>query len=131
MRRLWFCLFYALCCFTIVFSLLWLAAPELAAPGQDAPPPAISDEEGGEDTPAVLAQTAPYQAGRLPAYYLCDEKGRVAVYTCGEDNAPGELVETTDIYVNLLPESDALRIKQGLAVWSLQELESLLEDLGS
>ena len=27
MRKLWLCLFYALCVFTIVFSLFWMALP--------------------------------------------------------------------------------------------------------
>ena len=29
MRKLWLCLFYALCVFTIVFSLFWMALPRL------------------------------------------------------------------------------------------------------
>ena len=31
MRKLCVCLFYGLCVFTIVFSLFWMALPELAA----------------------------------------------------------------------------------------------------
>ena len=29
MRKLWLCLFYALCVFTIVFSLFWMALSRL------------------------------------------------------------------------------------------------------
>ena len=36
----------------------------------------------------------------------------------------------TGIYVNLLPEGDALRVKQGLRRPSETELRQLLEDLG-
>ena len=36
----------------------------------------------------------------------------------------------TGIYVNLLPEGDALRVKQGLRLPSETELRQLLEDLG-
>ena len=46
---------------------------------------------------------------------------------------PGTLVQRvlrTGIYVNLLPEGDALRVKQGLRLPSETELRQLLEDLG-
>ena len=33
-------------------------------------------------------------------------------------------------YVNLLPENDVLRIRRGIRVHSLPELQALLEDLG-
>lgn len=35
MRKLWLCLFYALCAFTLSFSLFWLAAPALPVPEVD------------------------------------------------------------------------------------------------
>lgn len=126
MRRLWLCLFYALCLFTIVFSLFWMALPRLTLPE---PSPA-------EETPVSDPTAEPEQAAQAPAstaatpYYLCDEGGRVAVYRCAADGTPGELLERTAIYVNLLPESDALRIKQGLTVPGEVELRRLLEDLG-
>mgnify|MGYP003157039931 CR=1 FL=1 len=69
MRKVWLCIFYALCIFTIVFSLFWMALPSL-------PFPADSGEE------------------------------------------------------NLLPEADALRLKQGLYVTGETALRALLEDLG-
>ena len=64
-------------------------------------------------------------------YYLCDEGGRLSVYRCDAGGTPRQLLERTDIYVNLLPEADALRYKSGYYVWSRQELETLLEDLGA
>lgn len=125
MRRLWLCLFYTLCAFTLSFSLFWLAAPSLPAPEtQSASEGAVSLAQ----TPARLAQALP--GGTAPAYYLCDKGGRVAVYECSDGGVPGRLVELTDIYVNLLPEPDALRLKQGFTVQSAQELATLLEDLG-
>ena len=54
----------------------------------------------------------------------------MAVYTCGPDGSPALRVEQTEIYVNLLPEDDALRIKQGLPVTGEAALRQLLEDLG-
>ena len=43
---------------------------------------------------------------------------------------PGALQQLTGIYVNLLPENDVLRIRRGIRVHSLPELQALLEDLG-
>ena len=105
MRKLWVCLFYALCVFTIAFSLFWMALPSTAAQAQ--------------------AETL-----SLP-YYLCDEGGRVAVYRCNADGTPEQRILLTGIYVNLLPEGDALRIKAGLRVPGEAELRQLLEDLGA
>ena len=53
-----------------------------------------------------------------------------SVYACGADGQPADRLEETGIYVNLLPENDALRIKQGLSVYSETELRTVLEDLG-
>ena len=71
------------------------------------------------------------QETQQEGYYLCDEGGRLAVYSCTADGTPRQRLELTDIYVNLLPEQDALRFKAGYLVWSRQELETLLEDLGA
>lgn len=125
MRRLWSCLFYGLCVFAIVFSLFWMALPKLELPAPSA------EEEPLSSQPTVLAQAAPeQQTAESGTYYLCDEGGRVAVYTCSTDGTPMQRVELTNIYVNLLPEGDALRIKAGLTVHSEKELALLLEDLG-
>ncbi len=125
MRKLWLCLFYTLCAFTLSFSLFWMAAPTLPLPE------ASSGSESAvslAELPARLAQALP--GGTAPAYYLCDRSGRVAVYRCDAAGQPAGLVEVTEIYVNLLPEPDALRLKQGFTVQSDQELATLLEDLG-
>ncbi len=124
MRKLWLYLFYALCAFTIVFSLFWMALPKLSFPT-----PSVS----GEETP--IESQLSLSAQGIPtldhtAYYLCDEGGRVTVYRCLPDGTPDDLLERTDIYVNLLPEGDALRLKHGLTVPSESELRQLLEDLG-
>ena len=47
-----------------------------------------------------------------------------------EQDAAAVRVRRTGIYVNLLPEGDALRVKQGLRLPSETELRQLLEDLG-
>ena len=125
MRKLWVCLFYALCVFTIVFSLFWMALPKLPlslpSPGEETPIDSA--------VPDTAAQARPEETGLAP-YYLCDEGGRVTVYQCLPDGTPGQRLEQTGIYVNLLPEGDALRIKHGLTVPSERELRQLLEDLG-
>ena len=125
MRKLFLCLFYALCAFTIVFSLFWMSLPKLTLPS-----PASSGGETPADSELSLsAQAAPSLT--YTAYYLCDEGGRVTVYQCLPDGTPGRRLEQTGIYVNLLPEGDALRIKHGLTVPSERELRQLLEDLGA
>jgi hypothetical protein len=128
LRKFGLCLFYALCAFAISFSLLWMALPALSTRSDPAASEAGSAADSGSAVPALLAQTLPQNAP--PAYYLCDRGGRVAVYACETDGTPGELVECTDIHVNLLPERDALRLKEGFTVQDEQELASLLEDLG-
>ena len=102
MRKVWLCIFYALCIFTIVFSLFWMALPSLPFPAG----------QSGTD------------------FYLCDEGGRVVVYTCSDNGLPDKRLLRTGIYVNLLPEADALRLKQGLYVTGETALRALLEDLG-
>ena len=49
MRKVWLCIFYALCIFTIVFSLFWMALPSL-------PFPAGSGEETPASEPGLAAQ---------------------------------------------------------------------------
>ena len=123
MRKLWLCLFYALCAFTIVFSLFWMALPRLPL-GKPSP----AEETPLSSLPSVSAQAAAEEAAT--AYYLCDEGGRVVVWRCDANGSPAQRVLRTGIYVNLLPEGDALRIKQGLHLPSETELRQLLEDLG-
>ena len=121
MRKVWLCIFYALCIFTIVFSLFWMALPSL-------PFPADSGEETPASEPGLAAQGSAGQSGT--DFYLCDEGGRVVVWQCDADGTPVQRVLRTGIYVNLLPEGDALRVKQGLRLPSETELRQLLEDLG-
>ena len=101
MRKLWLCLFYALCVFTIVFSLFWMALPRLPPGRADS-----AEETPVPSLPSISVQAVPETGSTT--YYLCDEGGRV----------------------NLLPEGDALRVKQGLRLPSETELRQLLEDLG-
>lgn len=121
MRKLYSCLFYGLCVFAIVFSLYWMMQPKLTLPAPSAGEQPISSQAN------VLAQAMPEQTPAT-VYYLCDDGGRVAVY----ENNGGDMhrIQLTSIYVNLLPEGDALRIKNGLTVYSEKELDALLEDLG-
>lgn len=111
----------ALCVHHRVQSVLDGAAPPPLpeAPADETPP--ISGSVS-----SLVQAAAPTAAG----YYLCDTGGRVAVYACNADGTPGALQQLTGIYVNLLPENDVLRIRRGIRVHSLSELQALLEDLG-
>lgn len=123
MRKLYTCLFYGLCVFTIAFSLFWMALPRLTLPspaGSETPPSSVEESLAAQAVPELSAQ----------GYLLQDKGGRVAVYRCDADGTAGALLTVTGIYTNLLPENDALRIKQGIRVHSELELDQLLEDLG-
>lgn len=123
MRKLYTCLFYGLCVFTIAFSLFWMALPRLTLPspaGSETPPSSAEESLAAQALPELSAQ----------GYLLQDKGGRVAVYRCSSDGTAGALLTVTGIYTNLLPENDALRIKQGIRVHSELELDQLLEDLG-
>ena len=123
MRKLYTCLFYGLCVFTIAFSLFWMALPRLTLPspaGSETPPSSAEESLAAQALPELSAQ----------GYLLQDKGGRVAVYRCDADGTAGALLTVTGIYTNLLPENDALRIKQGIRVHSEQALDQLLEDLG-
>ena len=123
MRKLYTCLFYGLCVFTIAFSLFWMALPRLTLPspaGSETPPSSAEESLAARAVPELSAQ----------GYLLQDKGGRVAVYRCDADGTAGALLTVTGIYTNLLPENDALRIKQGIRVHSELELDQLLEDLG-
>lgn len=123
MRKLYTCLFYGLCVFTIAFSLFWMSLPRLTLPA-----PAGSETPPSSEQQSLAAQAVPELSAQN--YLLRDKGGRVAVYRCGTDGKAGELVTVTDIYTNLLPENDAVRIKRGILVHSERELDLLLEDLG-
>ena len=123
MRKLYTRLFYGLCVFTIAFSLFWMALPRLTLPspaGSETPPSSAEESLAAQALPELSAQ----------GYLLQDKGGRVAVYRCDADGTAGALLTVTGIYTNLLPENDALRIKQGIRVHSELELDQLLEDLG-
>lgn len=101
--RVWFAAFCLLCAAALALSVLRMAAPQTL--------------------PGSQAQSAP------AAYTVRDKGGRVAVYAA--DPAGGEREQAVyDIYVNLLPEQDVLRLRQGIPVADEAALQRLLEDLG-
>lgn len=95
--------------------------PVLDGPAGSETPPSSAEE-------SLAAQAVPELSAQ--GYLLQDKGGRVAVYRCSADGTAGALLTVTGIYTNLLPENDALRIKQGIRVHSELELDQLLEDLG-
>ena len=68
MRKLWLCLFYALCVFTIVFSLFWMALPRLPLGRADS-----AEETPVPSLPSISVQAVPETGSTT--YYLCDEGG--------------------------------------------------------
>lgn len=92
------------------------------------PSPAGSETPPSSAEESLAAQAVPELSAQ--GYLLQDKGGRVAVYRCSADGTAGALLTVTGIYTNLLPENDALRIKQGIRVHSELELDQLLEDLG-
>lgn len=104
--RIWFAAIVLLCLASVGLSLLQMAAPQ-----------------------AFSGSAAPAASG-LPGYLVRERGGQVAVYTVDETGA--ETDETVyEIYVNLLPEPDILRLRQGIRVTDGAELQRLLEDLGA
>ena len=57
MRKVVLCLFYALCAFTIAFSLFWMALPRLP----------LSHSDPGEETPAEPCGAGPARHWDAPA----------------------------------------------------------------
>ena len=124
MRKLYTCLFYGLCVFTVAFSLYWMSLPKLTLPA-----PAGSETPPSSEQLSLAAQAVP-ESG-VQYYLLKDSNGRVAVYRCDSEGNAGALVTVTGIYTNLLPENDFLRLRRGVVVRSERELDLLLEDLGN
>ena len=85
MRKLWLCLFYALCVFTIVFSLFWMALPRLPLGRADS-----AEETPVSSLPSISVQAVPETGSTT--YYLCDEGGRVVVWQCDADGTPVQRV---------------------------------------
>jgi len=120
MRKAGICLFYGLCIFVVTFCLSWISLPRLVSP---APAETLPDQ------PSQQAQAGPDTAEG--GYCLRDEDGQVAVYACDAQGRPTRRLALTGIYTNLLPETDALRIRQGLRLPTAAAVEQLLEDLGA
>lgn len=91
-----------------MFSLFWVALPRLPLGRADS-----AEETPVPSLPSISVQAVPETGSTT--YYLCDEGGRVVVWQCDADGTPVQRVLRTGIYVNLLPEGDALRVKQGCA----------------
>jgi len=60
-------------------------------------------------------------------YTLGEESGKLALFKAGEETP----VARYDIYLSLLPEMDAAALRQGVPVYTREELYQYLEDLGA
>ena len=82
--------------------------------------------------PAAFPRSPERSAAVQTGYLVRDEGGHVAVYVLGEHGEAGNPAAVLeDVYVNLLPEPDVLRLRQGIRVADETQLERLLEDLGA
>ena len=66
--------------------------------------------------------------GICPEHYIIREKdGYIAIYQIGE-NGKETLKEMTGIVINYLPETDVLRLQEGIKVVGKEELNATIED---
>lgn len=101
MSKRWFWALAALCVLALALALLWMLAPRRVEPSP-----------------------------RQPLYVLRDLNGRVARYEPGQDTAQPPDEVYAGVYTNLLPEQDVLALREGIPVYSEEELQRLLEDFG-
>ena len=101
MSKRWFWVLAALCALALALALLWMLAPRSVEP-----------------------------APRQPLYILRDVNGRVARYEPDQDTAQTPAEVYAGVYTNLLPEQDVLALREGIPVYSEEELQRLLEDFG-
>lgn len=75
----------------------------------------------------LLAQPGRADAAEPPIYVLGTKGGKVVLFKSGEDTP----VAQYDIYLNLLPETDAEALRKGIPVATREELNRYLEDFGA
>ena len=128
MRKVVLCLFYALCAFAIAFQ------PVLDGPAPaGASLPCTGSGQRRRNAGALRAEPCGPDSARhrpahpIPAPGRGRHGGRLHLRAGW---LPTRLARQTDIYVNLLPENDALRVKQGMTVTGDAALQKVLEDLG-
>ncbi len=63
-------------------------------------------------------------------YLLSVNKGYIAIYKFNEDSTK-ELIENTDIPINILPNVDQEKLQKGILVNTMKEINELLEDFSS
>ena len=67
------------------------------------------------------------QSGRQPLFILGERNGKLALY----NGDKSEVRRIYDVYISTLPEYDRQELAAGIAVYDLDELASLIEDLTS
>ena len=60
-------------------------------------------------------------------YIIKDDAGYVKIFTINQ-NGEEELVESTLIAVQYLPEADVSELKQGIKVYGMEEVNKIIED---
>lgn len=101
MSKRWFWVLAALCLLALAVALLWMLAPRMVEPDV-----------------------------RQPLCVLRDVNGRVARFDPGQDTAQPPAEVYAGVYTHLLPEQDVLALREGIPVYSEEELQRLLEDFG-
>ncbi len=108
MSKIHFTFFTMLCTAALLLSIFWMCFPHILAPAS----PSVKNEVIGANI------------------YLLEDLGGKLLVTQIIDEQKIEPSQVYDIYVNLLPEVDAMRIKNGWYIEGDITLARLLEDLG-
>ena len=77
---------------------------------------------GGDMSTSDIAQTTVDEYIRI----LKEYEGKIGIF-----NEAGSLVDMIDVYVKTLPETDRRLLKEGIILFSEDELRSLIEDYSS
>ena len=77
------------------------------------------------DTKIILSKE---EEGECKEHYIIkDDSGYVKIFTINQ-NGEEELVESTLIAVQYLPEADVSELKQGIKVYGMEEVNKIIED---
>ena len=101
MSKRWFWVLAALCALALALALLWMLAPRSVEP-----------------------------APRQPLYILRDVNGRVARYEPDQDTAQPPPKYTPGYTPTCCRSRTLLALREGIPVYSEEELQRLLEDFG-
>ena len=112
-------LFYTLASITavIIIVVTLSSLPKQQPPRNDED---VSQTEAGLDTPAPIEP----EESVYPAFVVKEHEGHIAIFYQNE-TTPHIILETL---VKFLPDYDQIQLKSGIAIYSYDELATLIED---